>query len=81
MHDPTETIRRAEVGAINSEPGSREALESQHGKVWDTTELQQDFAVTGFLAPYVAVRRKSDGVKGTLQFQHDPRFYFGFKSE
>ena len=81
MHDESETIRRQQVAAINPEPGSREALEAQHGKVWDTSELQQDFSVTGFLAPYVAVRRKSDGVKGTLQFQHDPRYYFAFEAE
>jgi len=24
------------------------------------------------------VIRKSDGVKGTLEFIHQPRFYFGF---
>jgi hypothetical protein len=27
------------------------------------------------------VRRKSDGVKGSLEFQHNPRFYFNFKSD
>jgi hypothetical protein len=34
--------------------------------------------VVGFTAPYVVVRRRSDGKKGSLEFQHDPRFYFGF---
>jgi len=81
MHDPTELIRREQVAEINSEPGSRESLEIQYGQVWDTQELQQDFTALGFMAPYIIVRRKSDGVKGSLQFQHDPRFYFGFKSE
>ena len=32
----------------------------------------------GFMAPYVVVRRKSDGQRGSLMFQHDPRFYFSF---
>ena len=81
MHDPTETIRREQVAEINAEPGSREALEAQHGQVWDTTQMQQDFLVQGFLAPYITVRRRSDGVRGTLKFQHQPRFYFGFQSE
>ena len=81
MHDPTETIRRQEVIEINSEPSSREALESKHGQVWDTDQLRRDFDVLGFMAPYVGVRRKSDNVVGSLQFQHDPRFYFGFKAE
>ena len=47
-------------------------------EVWDTDELREEFEVTGFLAPFVVVRRKSDGKKGSLEFQHSPRFYFGF---
>ncbi len=78
MSDQTEAIRRQEVAEINAEPGSREALEAQYGQVWDTQELQQNFDVTGFMAPYVVVRRKSDGVVGSLQFQHDPRLYYGY---
>ena len=31
--------------------------------------------------PFVVVRRKADGVKGSLMFQNSPRFYFGFQSE
>ena len=42
-------------------------------------QLSQDFTVEGFAAPYVVVRRKSDGQRGTLMFQHSPRFYFGFE--
>ena len=81
MHDPTEAIRRVEISQLNANPGSREALEEKHGQVWDTQELQQDFAVTGFMAPYVVVKRKSDGVVGSLKFQHDPRLYFEFKAD
>ena len=79
MHDPTETIRRQEVAEINAEPGSREALEEKHGEVWDTDQLRRDFEVTGFMAPLVVVRRKSDGAMGSLEFQHDPRLYFNFQ--
>ena len=81
MHDPTESIRRQRLAEINAEPGSREALETQHGQVWDTEELQQDFEALGFMAPYIVVRRRSDGVKGSLEFQHDPRLYYSFKPE
>ena len=35
--------------------------------------------VLGFLAPFVVVRRKSDGRKGSLTFSHSPRFYFSFR--
>lgn len=78
MTDPTETIRRQRLVEINAEPGSREALEAQHGRVWDTSELQEEFQVLGFLAPYVVALRRSDNVKGSLEFQHNPRFYFNF---
>ena len=56
----------------------REELEEQHGQVWNTKELQQDFTVQGFASPCVVVIRKSDGTKGTLEFIHQPRFYFDF---
>jgi len=60
---------------------NRLELESKFGQVWDTKELTTDFQALSFLAPFVLVVRKSDKVKGTLQFQHDPRFYFDFKKE
>jgi hypothetical protein len=79
MTDETEDIRRQMLADINAGPGSREYLEAKHGPVWDTSELSRDFEVIGFAAPLVVVRRKSDGVKGSLMFQHYPRFYFGFE--
>jgi len=78
MPDLTETIRRQRLAKINAEPGSREALEAEHGQVWDTRQLSTDFDVLGFMAPLIVVRRKSDGQKGSLEFQHYPRFYFSF---
>jgi hypothetical protein len=54
-------------------------LAKEHGQVWNTHELQEDFDVLSFLAPFVLVVRKSDGVKGTLMFMHRPRFYYGFE--
>jgi hypothetical protein len=81
MSDPTEAIRRKRVGEINAIAGSREALEQQYGQVWSTDELTGDFEVIGFLAPFVVVRRRSDGVKGSLEFQHSPRFYFNFAKD
>lgn len=79
MSDPTEAIRKELVAEINAAPGSREALEAEHGQVWDTDELRRDFEVIGFGAPLVVVRRRSDGVRGSLFFQHNPRFYYGFQ--
>ena len=79
MTDPTEDIRRKLLVEINAQPGSREYLEARHGQVWSTSELSDNFEVLGFMAPLVVVRRRSDGVKGSLMFQHSPRFYFGFE--
>jgi hypothetical protein len=81
MNDPTESIRREMVAEINAEPGSREYLEAKHGRVWDTDHVREQFEVLGFMAPLVVVCRRSDGIKGSLMFQHHPRFYFGFQPE
>jgi len=58
---------------------TRKELEKQFGQVWDTAELQKDFIVESFLAPYAFVQRISDGAKGWIAFTHSPRFYFDFK--
>ena len=79
MSDPTETIRRERLVEIIIVPGSREALEAKYGQVWDTGELTEEFQAIGFMAPLVVVRRRSDGVKGSLEFQGNPRFYFNWQ--
>jgi hypothetical protein len=76
-----ETDRRILCAAIAANSVERLALESREGKIWDTTELQRDFVVHGFLAPFVRVTRKSDKSKGSMLFQHHPRFYYGFKAD
>jgi hypothetical protein len=81
MSDQTETIRRSMVQQINTVPGDRERLEAQHGKVWDTQQLQTDFKVMGFAAPLIVVRVRTTGQKGTLLFQHSPRLYWGFSPD
>ena len=81
MNDPTEDIRRRRLAEINAARGSRQALEARYGRVWDTTQLAEDYEVIGFMAPPVVVRRKADGVKGSLEFQHQPRFYFNFDAD
>jgi len=79
MTDPTEAIRRQRLAEINLIPGSREALEAEYGQVWDTDQLREEFEAIGFMAPYIVVRRLADGVKGSLEFQNNPRFYFNWQ--
>jgi hypothetical protein len=82
--DENEEIRRHRLADINSAVQSQDAdserqrLEAQYAQVWDTAQLATDFEVFGFMAPFVVVKRKSDGRKGSLEFQHHPRFYFNF---
>ena len=80
MTDATASIRRTLQAVINAQPGSREALEAEHGQVWDSNQLSVDYDVIGFAAPLVVVKRKSDGRKGSLFFQASPRFYFAFEA-
>ena len=47
----------------------------------NTEELQRDFDVVGFSAPFVVVRRKSDGALGSMQFDHSPRVYYSFVAD
>ena len=79
--DSIEDARRERLEAINSKPGSRPALEVKHGQVWDTTELQRDFRVIGFLAPFVHVCRRDNSEEGSMEVQHEPRFYFNFQPD
>lgn len=79
--DETEAYRRQRQADLNSEAAERKALEEKHGQVWNTDQLRADFEVSSFLAPMIFVRRKSDGKKGTLEFQHMPRFYFNWQED
>ena len=81
MADQTEGIRREMVAEINSKEAERAAMEAEHGQVWDTDEMSSEFQPIGFLAPFVIVQRKADGAKGSLMFQHMPRYYYGWAKD
>jgi hypothetical protein len=59
----------------------RKEFEEKYGKVWNTQELQQDFTVLGFMAPFVVVTNKATGEKGSLQFNHMPRYYYNYRKD
>lgn len=73
MSDPTEAIRHDMLAS-----GQPQHDLAQAQQRWDTDQLRQEFEVLGFLAPFVVVRRKRDGAKGSLEFVHSPRVYFNF---
>lgn len=63
-------------------PKTKEQLEAEtKGPVLTTQELGEQFDVLGFMAPFVVVRRKSDGRRGSLLFQHSPRFYYSWAED
>ncbi len=84
IQDDTEELRRDRLVEINSAVESddvlteRKRLEAQYGQTWDAAPVAEDYEILGFMAPYVVVRRRTDGRKGSLEFQHLPRFYFNF---
>jgi len=53
-------------------------LAANAGPTWDTDQLRAEYEVLGFSAPFVVVRRRSDGVRGSLEFTHSPRVYFNW---
>lgn len=87
--DITENFRRGAVEIVNSEVQSnnekteRARLEKEYGadNVFDTKQLGASFEVIGFMAPFCVVKHKATGKKGSIMFQHSPRFYFGFQPE
>jgi hypothetical protein len=81
MADETESIRRVRQAELNAAEAGRGRLEADYGRVWNMGELERDFDVIAFLAPYVVVREKSSGRKGSLEFQHWPRYYFNWRSD
>ena len=75
-YDILESARRQEQAKTNALADDK--IPADH---WTTETLQRDFEVLSFLAPFVVVRRKSDGVRGSLRFKHEPRRYWDFKPE
>ena len=74
-------LAQGEAGLIcRAGPGDG-LYSAHHAGGWSAAELQETFAVVGFAAPFVVVVRHSDDRKGTLEFTHSPRRYFGWKED
>lgn len=76
--DPTEDVRAALVPEMPAELAARVAAGE---RVWTTQEMTAEFETVGFMAPFVVVRRRADGVQGSLLFSGSPRFYFAWRQE
>jgi hypothetical protein len=75
--DETAGIRRQMIE--NNQPQAD--LSADEGQTWTTGQLSRDFEVLGVAAPFVVVRRRSDGQLGSLEFTHSPRVYFGWRAD
>jgi hypothetical protein len=76
MPEDTTTAQRREMLATGQPHADLAADPDQ--QTWTTAELIRDFEVQSYAAPFVVVRRKSDGAFGSLEFTHDPRLYFAW---
>ena len=70
------------MGIIIKDYGqTAEQVQDATGEKMTTGEMQEKYTVEGFSAPYVTVKRKSDGASGSLEFGHSPRVYFNWKQD
>ena len=77
MTESTEAARRALLPTM---PAELEVRVAAGERVWDTEAMRAEFEAIGFQAPFIVVRRRSDGAKGSLMFTHQPRWYFGWEA-
>ena len=56
----------------------RDLVRAGYKEVMTTDEATELFEFEGFGGGIAVVTRKSDGVRGSLNFAHLPRFYFDF---
>ena len=59
-------------------PDVHQAIQ-EDGECWTTEEVQEDFEITGFMAPFVTAVKRETKEKGTLVFVHRPRVYYGWQ--
>ena len=78
MSDPTEAIRRELVQEM---PAVLASVLAEGAPTWTGQEMSRDFEAIDFAAPFIIVRRRSDGVKGSLEFTHYPRVYFNWQAD
>jgi len=76
MSEHDEVVELAQRVLIGEMPETLRKVLASGEPTWTTEQLKEDFFLDGFFAPLVAVRRKSDGQRGTLMFSHQPRLYF-----
>lgn len=80
MPDTTEDLRRSMIEAGVPE-ADLEGVLIRGERFWDTQQLTTDFEVLGFATPFVVARKRDTGERGSLEFTHRPRLYFGWEPD
>lgn len=78
VNNPFDAVRKMMIESGQPAEDLADVEEAGEEK-WDTYQLQQEFKVEAFAAPFVIAVRKSDGKRGSLEFTHSPRVYFNWK--
>lgn len=82
-HPPMERCMdcRRVAEAISDEvcPATRSGRHERVVPAMTTDQMRSLYEVVAFAAPYVEVRRRSDGARGVLSFDHAPRYYYNFE--
>jgi hypothetical protein len=66
---------------VNGDPKTREELEYEGEMVWDADEVEHEFDLVGFKTPFAMAQHRGTGETGTLIFQDNPRYYFGWNPD
>ena len=74
-----EMDRRMLVAQIERSRRCKEELLEISHSVWSHDQMRQDFDVLTFQKPFVIVRMKGTDQIGTLLFQENPRYYYGWR--
>jgi hypothetical protein len=74
--DETEAARRDLIKSGQPERALEKATQR-----WNTEQVVEEFEILRFMAPFVVARRKSDGKIGSLEFTHEPRWYFNWTED
>ncbi len=59
-------------------PDVHQVIQDADGECWTTDEVQDEFEILGFMAPFCVAIRRETKEKGALAFVHAPRLYFSW---
>jgi len=66
---------------LRDNPRDAAQLEGEYGEVWSAEDVGEDFEILGFKSPFAIAKCRKTGQRGSLVFQNNPRFYFGWDPE